>query len=220
MKVTHLGHSCLLLQYDDVRILVDPGNLSCGFEDLTDLDAIMVTHQHPDHLDLERLPVLARVNPRARLIVEPEVATKLLADVPVSAVGLETQSLAAGNDVMIGRVTVRADGGKHAIIHRDLPRVGNVGLLFEADGEPTLFHPGDSLEAIPQGVDVLAVPVSAPWCAAKETIEFVRSVKAPRVIPIHDQVVSPKGRPIYLQHIGNLGGSEILDLSEQGTTQL
>ena len=220
MKVTHLGHSCLLLQYDDARILVDPGNLSWGFEDLTDLDAIMVTHQHPDHLDPERVPALVRANPGASLIVEPEVAARLRGSDDSSLGSLEPRVLAAGGHVTIGSVLVEADGGKHAIIHQDLPRVGNVGLLLRAEGEPTLFHPGDSLEAIPTGVEVLAVPVSAPWCAAKETIEFVRAVKAPRAIPIHDQVVSPKGRPIYLQHIANLGGSEVLDLADRGATEL
>ena len=58
MQVTHFGHSCVLLDTGAARLLLDPGGFSSGFEDLTGLDAVLVTHQHPDHLDTERLPVL------------------------------------------------------------------------------------------------------------------------------------------------------------------
>ena len=36
-----------------------------------DLDAVLVTHQHPDHLDQERLPDLLRANPGAQLVDRP-----------------------------------------------------------------------------------------------------------------------------------------------------
>ena len=54
MKLTHLGHACLLVETDGARLLIDPGTMS-AFEDVRDLDAVLVTHQHPDHLDLARL---------------------------------------------------------------------------------------------------------------------------------------------------------------------
>jgi len=48
-----------------------------------------------------------------------------------------------------------------------------------ADGEPTLFHTGDMIDTTPDGVDVVAVPLNAPWCAAKETVTFLRALAAP-----------------------------------------
>ena len=63
MEVTHFGHSCVLLDTGAARLLIDPGNFSTDFENLTGLDAVLVTHQHPDHLDLERLPALLRGEP-------------------------------------------------------------------------------------------------------------------------------------------------------------
>ena len=51
MQLTHLGHSAVLVQTDGARILIDPGNFSDAWHGLTDLDAVLVTHRHPDHLD-------------------------------------------------------------------------------------------------------------------------------------------------------------------------
>ena len=70
MQVTHFGHSCVLLDMGAARLLIDPGNFSRDFEGVTGLDAVLVTHQHPDHLDPERLPALLRANPDARLVVD------------------------------------------------------------------------------------------------------------------------------------------------------
>ncbi len=105
------------------------------------------------------------------------------------------------------------------MIHVDIPRVGNVGfLLAESSGQgPTLYHPGDMLEAVPEGVDVLAVPISAPWEAVKETVDFVRAVGAPVAFPIHDAVLSPTGRGLYQRVLRSLTeGTELRDLAQAG----
>ena len=70
MRITHLGHSCLLVETGAQRLLLDPGSFTPGFEDLEDLDAVLVTHQHVDHVDTERLPVLVAGNPGVRLLAE------------------------------------------------------------------------------------------------------------------------------------------------------
>ena len=77
MRVTHLGHACLLVEIADTRILVDPGSFSTGFESLRDLDAVVVTHQHADHLDEERLPDLLAFNRQAPVFADPESAELL-----------------------------------------------------------------------------------------------------------------------------------------------
>ena len=65
MKLTHLGHACLLVETDGARLLVDPGAMS-AFEDVRDLDAVLVTHQHADHVDAARLGTAAGGQPRRR----------------------------------------------------------------------------------------------------------------------------------------------------------
>lgn len=216
MFVTHLGHSCLLVESADTRILVDPGGFTDGFERVRDLDAVLITHQHADHCDTERLPVLLRANPAARLLAEPQTAGQL------ADLGIEAEDLAGGAQFDVGGVACHTVGARHAVIHADIPRIDNIGVVFRATGEPSLFHPGDALDAEPGAVDVVAVPINAPWCAMKETVDFVRRIAASRFVPIHDGLLQPRGRELYLRQIDRLAGEAVekLDLAGRGAVVL
>lgn len=204
MQITHLGHAAVLVEEDDRRILIDPGSFADGWHGTTDLDAILITHQHADHADPENLPALLDANPDAAVYVEPSV---------IDALGLERAvPLGADTSIDLGSVTVAAVGGLHAVIHRDIPQIGNVGLVFTAEGEPTFFHPGDSLTAVPAGIDVLGVPLLGPWAALKETVDFVRAVDAPRGFGIHDALLSERGHQLYSTMLGKLTEIELFDL--------
>jgi len=210
MRITSFGHACLLVETADQRILIDPGTFSPGFQDLTELDAVLVTHQHADHLDVDRLPALLDANPEARLLVEPQAAEQLV------AADLAAQHLVAGEPTHVGAVEVTAVGQRHALINEFIPRIDNLGVVLRSEGEPTFFHPGDAYDAEPGEVDVLALPLSAPWAASRDTLAFVRRI-APRVaVPVHDALLSPVGRQLYLSHVRNFGpeGMDVRDLSD------
>ncbi|SRR5580765_342287 len=211
MQLTHLGHSCLLVEIADSRILVDPGNIDAGWHDVRDLDAVVVTHAHPDHLDLDRLPELLAANPGAVVVADPGSLTALA--------GAGIEALGHGGDAArVGEVRLTPVGEVHALIHEDIARIANVGVRFDADGEPSLFVPGDSLEADPGPVDVLAFPLTAPWQASRDMVGFLRRLAAPVAIPIHEGVASAAGRAIYLGHARNLGPAttEVRDLAGAG----
>ena len=209
MRITHLGHASLLVEIADTRILLDPGGWSPAAQELRDLDAVLVTHQHPDHLDQDRLPDLLRANPGAQLVTDPDTA-KLLRDK-----GIDVTSFAAGDTATVGAVTVEGVGELHALIHEEIPLIHNTGMRISAGGEPTFFHPGDSLDAEPEDVDVLAFPLNAPWARSREMTSFLRRLAAPHAIPVHDALLSAAGRTLYLTQAGNLGSKEtqIHDLS-------
>lgn len=219
MRITHLGHACLLVEAAGRRVLIDPGSFSRDWHVLPDLDAVLVTHQHADHVDAERLPTVLAGSPGARVLVEAALADD------VTLLGLEggdgrVATFSPGDTVDLGGLVVEGVGGRHAVIHDDIDRIGNVGLLLRAEGEPTLFHPGDAYEYTPEGVDVLAVPLVAPWAAFKETVEFVRAVAPRGVIPIHDALLSPAGRGVYVNQLTALGGARVHDLTGVGTIEM
>lgn len=207
MQITHLGHSSVLVEVADRRILIDPGNFSDAWHSLTDLDAILVTHLHPDHIDPLHVPALIAANPQAAVHVEPQVLT--VVDLPTA------RPVHADTSLDLGGVTVAAVGGLHAVIHRDIPRIGNVGLVVSAEGEPVLFHPGDSLEAVPAGVDVLAVPAYGPWAAMKETVDFVRAAASPRGFCIHEGLLNERGWNLVFTRVNEMTGTRLTDLRDQ-----
>lgn len=175
----------MLVEAAEARILIDPGNLSDAWHGITDLDAILVTHRHPDHVDPVHIEDLVNANSAAICRAEEGVCR----EVPQ----LDADPIAPGDVLDLGGVHIEAVGGRHAIIHRDLEPIGNVGFLIGEGLGTILFHPGDELDETPRGVDVLAIPAHAPWAAMKETVDFTRAVGAPHGFLIHDGLLNEYG---------------------------
>lgn len=196
MKIVHYGQSCVLLDTGTARLLFDPGIFSDGFEGLTDLDAVLITHQHPDHLDPERLPALLAANPNATLVTDPgseQIVRKL---------NLEPRVVKPNDSLEFGGAAISVVGGEHAVIHPDIPVIPNTGFLVD-DG--AFYHPGDSFFVPERKVDVLGLPTGAPWLKASEAVEFLRAIAPRTAVPIHEAVLAkPK---MHYDMFSNLGPS-------------
>jgi L-ascorbate metabolism protein UlaG (beta-lactamase superfamily) len=179
VRLTHLGHACVLVDLDGTRLLIDPGTLSSGFDQLEDLDAVLLTHAHDDHVDLERLrPLLAR-NPGAVLLTDHELP---------DALGLDRAiPMRPGDARDVNGISVRATGGAHARVWRDVPAMANIGFLLD---EGVLLHPGDGLDRPDVPVDVLLVPVSGPWIRIGEAADLLHAVRPRVAVPIHEAALS------------------------------
>jgi L-ascorbate metabolism protein UlaG (beta-lactamase superfamily) len=206
VQLTHFGHACVLLDTGTARLLIDPGAFSTGFESLTGLDAILITHQHFDHLEPERLPGLLRANPDVRLIVDPGTAGQLDA--------IDHETVAPGDSVEIAgaRVDVIGDG-EHEVIHPDIPMITNNGYLIGdvgregAGGAGTLLHPGDAYVPVPDGsdpVETLLLPTGAPWLKVSDAVDYLRAMTPRTAVPIHEAVLADAGRQLHYGLFTNL----------------
>lgn len=213
MKITHLGHACLLVEAADRRVLIDPGNFSTGYADLTGLDAVLVTHNHADHFDPEAAPGFLRANAGVPVHTDPLTATKLREQ------GLDAAVAVRDEPFRIGDIEVTPVGELHAFNHEQAPVVPNVGYVLRVAGEPTLFHPGDSYASRPSGIDILAHPLNAPWMAVRDAIAFVGAVAPRTFIPIHDALLSAPGRAMYSDHVQKFSGVEGLEFLDIGDGQ-
>jgi L-ascorbate metabolism protein UlaG (beta-lactamase superfamily) len=215
MQLTHFGHSCLLAEFQTdsatTTVLFDPGNFSHGFEGISGLDAILITHQHPDHADTERLPALLDANPQAALYADPQTAQQL---------GEPWRVVNVGDQFTVGSLTVRGVGGKHAVIHPEIPVIDNISYLI-GDGEhpARLMHPGDALFTPGEPVDVLATPAAAPWMRISEAVDFLRAVAPVRAVPIHQAIIEPNARGIYYGRLSEMTDTDFQVLEAENGTQ-
>ena len=201
MRLTKYSHACVRVERDGAVLVIDPGTLSERAA-LDGADAVLVTHEHFDHLDVEALTEARGKQPQLRIFTHPEVTPKLgdLADA--------VTEVQPGDDFEAAGFAVRTYGGLHAVIHPDLPRISNVGFFIEG-----VYHPGDSYDVPTDAeVETLLVPVCAPWSKLAEAVEFVRQVAPGRAHPIHDGLLNDVGLKVFDTTVGNLSGRDYVRL--------
>ncbi|MCB0923581.1 MAG: MBL fold metallo-hydrolase [Mycobacterium sp.] len=207
MELTHFGHSCLLADFGVARLLFDPGIFSHGFEGITGLTAILITHQHPDHADPQRLPELVEANPQAALYADPQTAAQL---------GGNWRAVRAGDRIAVGELTIRGVGGRHAVIHPEIPVIDNTSYLIGDTEHPArLMHPGDALCVPGEDVEVLATPAAAPWMKISEAVDYLRAVAPRHAVPIHQGIIAEEARGIFYGRLAEMTNADFRILTEE-----
>jgi L-ascorbate metabolism protein UlaG (beta-lactamase superfamily) len=184
------------MEKDGQVLVLDPGAFSEP-EVLDGADAVLITHEHFDHWEPERLLKALDARPGLRIWTNDGTAAQLdAAGVPgsrVSVVGHGDTFTAAGFEV-------EAHGEWHAVIHQDVPLVKNTGFLVEGQ----VFHPGDALTVPERPVDTLLLPAHAPWSKLGELVDYMREVGAKRAYGIHDALLSELGQSVNVNFLGQL----------------
>lgn len=187
MRVTKFSHACVRLERDGAVLVIDPGAFS-EVDALDGVDAVLITHEHIDHVEPERLAEVVSRRPSVTVHAHPGVAAAL----PALTGAITT--VEPGRSFEAAGFTVSTHGGDHNVIHPDIPRVPNLAYLVEGDGQ-TVYHPGDSF-ALPTGdvtVDTLFMPISGPWMKMSETVDFARAVAPRRAFALHEALLSDIG---------------------------
>ena len=186
MKLTKYEHSCFMLEQDGEVLVIDPGAWATDFTSPNGVVGVVVTHEHADHFDEEKLRTIIDKNPQA-IIYAPADVTAKIPNLPIKVV-------TAGDSIQAGAFKLEFTGGTHATIHKDLhPKFQNVGVIVN----DTLYHPGDSLALPGKPIKVLSLPIIAPWEKVSESVDFLLEVKPELVFPIHDAMLSEFGFGLY-----------------------
>ncbi|MDI2125717.1 MBL fold metallo-hydrolase [Yinghuangia seranimata] len=193
LNLTKLGHSCVRVEAGGVTLVLDPGAFSDP-DAMEGADAILVTHEHFDHVVPDRLRAALDAKPDLEVWTNPAVAAQF------ADLGGRVHAVAHGDVLDIGGVPVHVYGAKHASIHRDIPLVDNVGFLVGGE----VFHPGDALTVPEEPVATLLTPAAAPWLKVAEAVDYVREVAPRRALLIHDAVLSDAGREVHTRLLTGL----------------
>ena len=172
MRLTKYTHACVRLEHDGRVLVIDPGVWSEPHA-LDGADAVLVTHEHSDHIDVPRLAGL-------------DVPVYAPADADIR--GVDTIGVRTGERFTAAGFEVTAVGERHAFIYDGSPDCANLGYLVDG-----IYHPGDSLHVPEQPVDTLLVPAHGSWMKLVEAIDLVRAVAPRRAFAIHDAQVNDRG---------------------------
>lgn len=162
MLITHVRNATMLIETAGMRLLVDPMlgakgsfgpaptivenksrsplvDLKTPLADLLDVDAVIVTHCHPDHWDEAAASLLPRELP---IIVQNETDAQRLGDLGF------TNAIVMTSPVTLGQITVTRTAGQHGSdeFMAANPEMGSVsGFVLNVPGEPSLYVAGDTV---------------------------------------------------------------------------
>lgn len=173
MRIIRYTHACVRLERDGRVLVIDPGIWSEPHA-LVGADAVLVTHEHSDHVDRFRLAGLG---------------VPVYAPAGAAIAQLDVVAVRPGGEFSTAGFTVRATGGRHAYSYGRQPGCPNLGYVV--DGQ--LYHPGDSLHVPQEPIDTLLVPMQASWLKTSEAIDFVRAIGPRAAYGIHDGQLNERG---------------------------
>jgi L-ascorbate metabolism protein UlaG (beta-lactamase superfamily) len=207
MRLTKLGHACVRLEKDGASLVIDPGIWS-GPDALAGAGAVLITHEHVDHLDVAGLRAALAGDPGLQVWTNRSVAAQL------ADAGDRVHVVSDGDTFAAAGFDVHVYGSAHALIHRDIPIIENTG--FAVDGE--VFHPGDALTVPQDRIATLLLPANAPWLKVSEMIDYAREVAPRRAYAIHDGLLNANGLGLMqnLLKVAQPPGAEYVRL-EPGT---
>ena len=186
MKITKFGHCCLLVEEREARILTDPGVYSSAQDSVQNINAIIITHDHPDHLHTESLKTVLKNNPEVKIFTNESVGKILTKE------NIVFEVIQDNSQIEIAGIKVTSFNAPHEFIAESVPLPENTAFLIN----DKLLCAGDSFFVPTHSVEILALPVAGPWMKLSEAIAYAKKVAPKKAFPVHDGMLKVIG-PVH-----------------------
>ncbi len=210
MRITKYPQSCLLIEKDSKRLLIDPGSFVTqqhSVDDLLPLDAILITHEHPDHADPSLLQSL--VDKVKIPVIANESTARVLGPVVTRAIHDKEEFEVAGFKVMAADLP-------HCLMVDGSEGPQNTGYLIDT----TFFTPGDGTDIDSIKAKNAAVPIAGPDISPHDVYHLIKQIGCTTVIPMHYDYF-PGDPKFFTQIIGGLDKSiKVVCLNNGESTDL
>lgn len=179
MKIKKIGHCCFVVEtLNGNKVMTDPGSFSTLQNNEKNINIVLITHEHQDHLHIDSLKQIILNNQDVLIITNTSVG-KILESENIKYIKVEE-----GNQYVFDDVIIKGFGNVHAEIFDEHGRVQNTGYMIN-----DLCYAGDAFSYPDHQVDILALPVSGPWMKMKDAIEYAKNIKPRICFPVHDAIV-------------------------------
>ncbi|MEO3407628.1 MBL fold metallo-hydrolase [Mucilaginibacter sp. CAU 1740] len=186
MKITKYIHSCLLFEKDGFKLLFDPGKFSFAEglvkpDQFADINAVIITHNHPDHLDTDNLRKIIELS-QAAIYTNAEVSQEL------KEACLESIIVEEG-EMTLGHFLFQVINVKHEPL-LDSPAPNMHAYVIDQ----LVLHPVDSFDEKLneyQGIPLLILPIMAPFTTELAVAGFADRINPKEVLPVHDGYAKP-----------------------------
>jgi L-ascorbate metabolism protein UlaG (beta-lactamase superfamily) len=181
MKISKYIHSCLLFELDGHKLLFDPGKFTFAEgvvtpEMFADVNSIIITHIHPDHLDTENLKKIVALS-KATVYTNMEVGTA------IQRSGIN-YTLVEEGIFNIGPFKLQAIPVVHEpLLDSPIPQM--TGFIIN----DKVLHPVDSMEhklTTYRNIELLIMVTMAPFATELKIADFGDKVKPKQILPVHD----------------------------------
>ncbi|MEV0230388.1 MBL fold metallo-hydrolase [Nonomuraea sp. NPDC050786] len=179
MELTKYDHACVRVEKNGKVLVIDPGTFTKD-PVLDGADAVLITHEHFDHVDVDKLKA---ASPDLEIYTCEGVAADL------TDIAAKVQVVRHGDSWEAAGFRVRAFGEWHAKNHPDVPVVQNIGFLVDDE----IFYPGDALTVPEAEVPTLLVPTGGPWLKLGDMVTYLRTVRPARAFSTHDGLYNEIG---------------------------